>query len=294
MLTSNLKNEIIMYQPGNGEFHMEVRVEGDTVWLTRLQLALLFGRDVKTIGKHIANALKEELKECSTVANFAIVQKEGNRQVTRTIDFYNLDMVLSIGYRVKSSNGVKFRQWANEILRNKLLCRANVNTQIIQVESRLEAKIADHTIQIANLKEKVDFFVRTSIPPVEGLFYEGQVFEAWTFASDLVRFAKRSIVLVDNFVDDQTLKLLEKRSEDASVEIYTRPPKNALDEDLRRFQQQFYPIPVHFTTKVHDRFMLVDGEVYHVGASFKDLGKKLFAFSKLNDFTAEDVLAKLR
>lgn len=251
---------------------------------------MLFEKSKSTINEHILNIFKERELDASES-----MRKIGNSGFsTKPTNIYNLDVIISVGYRVKSHRGTRFRQWATGVLREKLLHKNSVNVQLFQIESRLESKIADHTFQIADLKEKVDFFVRTSIPPVEGLFFEGQVFEAWTFASDLVRFAKRSIVLVDNFVDDQTLKLLEKRLEDASVEIYTRPPKNALDEDLRRFQQQFYPIPVHFTTKVHDRFMLLDGEVYHVGASFKDLGKKLFAFSKLNDFTAEDVLAKLR
>ncbi|WP_407440896.1 virulence RhuM family protein [Fibrobacter sp.] len=287
------KNEIVMYQPESGEFHIEVRVENESVWLNRSQIALLFDRDVKTIGKHIHNALKEELAESPTVANFATVQNEGGRLISRMIEYYNLDMVLSVGYRVKSTRGIKFRQWATGVLRDRLLCRSGANQQLQLVESRLEAKIDRHSAQISDIQEKVDFFVRTSLPPVEGVFCEGQVFDAWAFASNLVRLAKRSIVLIDNFVDDSTLKLLEKRAEGVSVDIYTRPPRNALDEDLRRFQQQFYPIPVHFTAKAHDRFLLIDDTVYFVGASFKDLGKKLFAFAKLSQFTCGEILQKL-
>lgn len=285
------KNEIVMYQPEGGEFHIEVRVENESVWLTQAQMAELFNSTRNNVTLHLKNIFKEkELDKDSVSKDFLLTASDGKKYKTK---LYNLDVIISVGYRVKSINGTRFRQWATGVLRDRLLYRPSANQQLQLVESRLEAKIDKHSAQISEIQEKVDFFVRTSLPPVEGVFCEGQVFEAWSFASNLVRFAKRSVVLIDNFVDDSTLKLLEKRAEGVSVDIYTRPPRNALDEDLRRFRQQFYPIPVHFTMKAHDRFLLIDDTVYFVGASFKDLGKKLFAFAKLSQFTCEEILQKL-
>ncbi len=287
----NEKNEIVMYQPEGGEFHIEVRVENESVWLTQAQMAELFNSTRNNVTLHLKNIFKEkELDKDSVSKDFLLTASDGKKYKTK---LYNLDVIISVGYRVKSINGTRFRQWATGVLRDRLLCRSGANQQLQLVESRLEAKIDRHSAQISDIQEKVDFFVRTSLPPVEGVFCEGQVFDAWAFASNLVRLAKRPIVLIDNFVDDSTLKLLEKRAEGVSVDIYTRPPRNALDEDLRRFQQQFYPIPVHFTAKAHDRFLLIDDTVYFVGASFKDLGKKLFAFAKLSQFTCGEILQKL-
>ena len=204
------ENEIVLYQP-NDAIHLEVRLEEDTVWLNRNQMAILFGRDVKTIGKHIKNALREELKGVATVANFAIVQNEGGRSVVRVVEFYNLDMVLSVGYRVKSSQGILFRQWANTVLKDYLLKGYSINQRFERLEHRM-----------SHAEEKIDFFVRTALPPVEGIFYDGQIFDAYTFVSDLVRSAKRRIILYDNYVDDMVLTLLDKRADGVGAQIYTR------------------------------------------------------------------------
>ena len=181
------KGEIVMYQPDE-TIRLEVRVENETVWLNRQQMASLFGRDVKTIGKHINNALKEELANVSTVANFAIVQNEGGRKVNRTIEFYNLDMILSVGYRVKSSRGVRFRRWSNEMLKHYLMKGYIVNPRIIT----LEHQIAEQGSQIKELQSKVDFFVRSSLPPVEGIFYDGQIFDAYAQIVSMIKQAKQS------------------------------------------------------------------------------------------------------
>ena len=263
------ENEIVLYQP-NEAIHLEVRIEEDTVWLNRNQMAILFGRDVKTIGKHVNNALREELQGMATVAKFAIVQNEGGRSVVRMVEFYNLDMILSVGYRVKSSQGILFRQWANTILKEYLLKGYSINQRFERLEQR-----------VSKTEEKIDFFVRTALPPVEGIFFDGQIFDAYTFVSDLVRSAKSRIILFDNYVDDTVLTLLDKRADGVSAQIYTRSITQQLALDLQRHNAQYRPIAIDAFQNTHDRFLCIDDTVYHIGASLKDLGKKWFAFSRM-------------
>ena len=270
------KGEIVIYQPDEVT-RLEVRVEGETVWLNRHQLASLFGRDVKTIGKHIKNALREELRSLSTVANFATVQKEGDRLVERNVEYYNLDMIISIGYRVKSERGVLFRSWANAILKEYLV-RGYVTNRRIDV---IEESIRKHERRLDEYGEKIDFFVRTSLPPVEGIFYDGQIFDAYVFVSDLVKSARQRIVLIDNYVDESVLLLLSKRAPGVSAEIRTGRMPEQLRLDIQKHNSQYPPIAIIQAQNIHDRFLIVDDVVYHIGASLKDLGKKLFAFSRM-------------
>ena len=260
------KGEIILYQPDD-TIKLEVRIEDETVWLNRQQMAILFGRDVKTIGKHINNALKEELENFSVVANFAITARDGK---TYKVDYYNLDMILSVGYRVKSQKGIQFRKWASAVLKDYILHGYAVNWRIEQLEN----KVAEHDKQIA-------FFVRTSLPPVQGIFYDGQIFDAYVFASELIRAAKSSITLIDNYVDESVLLLLSKRDAGVAASIITRQITQGLAADLARHNQQYPPVVVTESPRFHDRFLIIDDAVYHIGASLKDLGKKLFAFSKM-------------
>ena len=277
-----MENQIILYQPDR-EVKLEVRLENETVWLNRIQLAELFARDVKTIGKHINNALKEELADMATVAKFAIVQNEGGREVTRHIEFYNLDMILSVGYRVKSNRGVEFRRWANKVLKEYLLKGYSVNQRLKSLEEKVDAKLLQHDKQLDYLTDKVDFFVRTSLPPVEGVFYDGQIFDAYKFATDLIRTAKKSILLIDNYVDDSVLLMLSKRDKGVAATIYTHGISNQLNLDIQKYNSQYPRIDVRTFKQSHDRFLIIDNaEVYHIGASLKDLGKKMFAFSKLD------------
>lgn len=176
---------------------LDVRVENDTVWLNRNQIALLFDRDVKTIGKHINNALREELDGLSTVANFATVQIEGSRRVTRNIDYYNLDVILSVGYRVKSKRGIQFRQWANKVLKEYLLRGYSINQRLLHMESRIDHHLSEHDQQIKELSGKVDFFLKTSLPPREGVLFDGQIFDAYVFVRDLIRRARKRVILID-------------------------------------------------------------------------------------------------
>ena len=273
--------EIVMYQPDE-TVRLEVRMEGETVWLSRQQMASLFGRDVKTIGKHINNALKEELRNLSTVAKFAIVQLEGNRMISRLVEFYNLDMVLSVGYRVKSQKGILFRQWANSILKEYLLKGYTVNKRMELLEQR-----------VTRTEETIDFFVRTSLPPVEGIFYDGQIFDAYRFVSDLIRKAKTSVVLIDNYIDDTVFSLLDKRREGVMAIVYTKSVNEQLKLDIKRHNEQYAVIEVSQFNKAHDRFLLIDDEVYHIGASIKDLGKKWFAFTLMHDIKASELVEKM-
>ena len=274
------EGEIILYQP-DGTLKLEVRLEDETVWLNRQQLAILFDRDVKTIGKHIGNALKEELANLATVAKFATVQKEGERNVIRQIEYYNLDMILSVGYRVKSQRGIEFRQWANQVLKESLLKGYSINRRIEQ----LEKTVARHD-------ERIEFFVRTSLPPVEGIFFEGQIFDAYTFASDLVKSARQRIVLIDNYVDESTLMLLSKRKPEVEATIFTARISQILQLDIQRHNAEYPPVTVNEYRQSHDRFLIIDDDIYHIGASLKDLGKKWFAFSRLH-FSPQELLERI-
>ena len=261
------QGEIILYQPDN-EVKLEVRIENETVWLNRSQLAELFARDVKTIGKHVSNALREELAGISVVAKFATTATDGK---VYQVEYYNLDMILSVGYRVKSNRGIEFRRWANKVLKEHLLKGYSINRRLTE----LEHTVAEHS-------RKIDFFVRTSLPPVEGVFYDGQLFDAYKFATDLIRSARQSLLLIDNYVDEPVLLMLSKRNAGVKADIYTQTVSPQLQLDLQKHNSQYPPIDIHTYKKCHDRFLIVDGAVvYHIGASLKDLGKKMFAFSKL-------------
>ena len=271
------RGEIIMYQP-DSEVKLEVRLEDETVWLNRQQMSVLFGRDVKTIGKHVQNALKEELSGISVVANFATTAADGK---IYKVQYYNLDAILSVGYRVKSYRGVEFRRWASKILKEYLLRGYSVN-RLRDVERRVDDRLAEHEHRLNQIDSKIDFFVRTSLPPVEGIFYDGQIFDAYKFASDLIKSARKSILLIDNYVDESVLLMLGKRAPGVTAEIYTQSISRRLRQDLEKYNSQYEPIEIRVYKNSHDRFLIIDGaDVYHIGASLKDLGKKMFAFSKL-------------
>ena len=260
------QGEIILYQPDEA-VKLEVRLEDETVWLTQAQIAELFQRDRTVITKHINNVFKEkELEEKSNVHFLHIANSD------KPVKFFSLDVIISVGYRVKSVRGTQFRQWANKVLKDYLLKGYSINKRL----SELERTVAQHT-------EKIDFFVRTALPPVEGIFYNGQIFDAYKFATDLVKSARRSIVLIDNYVDETVLLMLSKRSVGVSATIYTQRITQQLQLDLDRHNSQYPPIDIRTYRDSHDRFLIVDEtDVYHIGASLKDLGKKMFAFSKLD------------
>ena len=283
------RGEIILYQP-DSEVRLEVRLEEETVWLTQAQIVELFQSSKANISEHIKNIYEQgELDESSTVRDFRTVRQEGRRYVERVLTYYNLDAIISIGFRVNSKRGIQFRQWANNVLKEYLLKGHAVNYRLDQMDTRLQK----HERQIECLTDKVDFFVRTSLPPVEGIFYDGQLFDAYKFAIDLIRSARQSLLLIDNYVDESVLLMLSKRNAGVKADIYTQTVSHQLQLDLQKHNGQYPLIGVHTYKKCHDRFLIIDGtNVWHIGASLKDLGKKMFAFSRL-DLSATAITALL-
>ena len=282
------KGEIVMYQPDE-TIRLEVRMGEETVWLTQQQMADLFNKDRTVIGRHIQNIYKEEeLEKDITCAKFAHMGKEGDQPYEYTA--YNLDVIISVGYRVKSKRGTKFRQWANKVLKEYLLKGYVVDTRI----RSLEQQVSEQGMQIHNLQEKVDFFVRTSLPPVEGIFYDGQIFEAYANIISLIKQAKHSIVLIDNYINVDTLTMLSNRAANVSATIYTRQLSQQQQLDVDRHNQQFPPIAINISQRNHDRFLIIDDVVYLFGASLKDAGKKLFAYIKMQETSAQDLLNSIR
>lgn len=273
------QGEIILYQPDE-EIKLDVRLENETVWLSIDEMSHLFGRDISVIGKHIRNIFKEgELIKDSVWAKFAYTASDGK---TYQVDYYNLDVIISVGYRVKSQRGTQFRQWANKVLKEYLLKGYSINQRINQLENKTDSRLTAHDRQLEELTNKVDFFVRTSLPPVEGIFFDGQIFDAYKFASDLIKSARQSLVLIDNYVDESVLLMLSKRQPGVTATIYTQRITPQFRLDLDRHKDQYPPVDVWTCKLSHDRFLIVDDAVYHIGASLKDLGKKWFAFSKLS------------
>ena len=274
------QGEIILYHPDK-EVKLEVRLENETVWLSIDEMSQLFGRDISVIGKHIRNIFKEEeLVKASVWAKFAYTASDGK---IYQVDYYNLDVIISVGYRVKSHRGTQFRQWANKVLKEYLLKGYSINQRLKDLEEKVDARFVKHERQLDYLTDKVDFFVRTSLPPVEGIFYDGQIFDAYKFAIDLIRTAKKSILLIDNYVDDSVLLMLGKRDKSVTATVYTHTISHQLNLDIRKYNSQYPPIEVKTYKQCHDRFLIIDDtDVYHIGASLKDLGKKMFAFSKLD------------
>lgn len=275
------QGEIILYQPDES-VRMEVRIEDETVWLTQAQIAELFGTKRPAITKHLNNIYKSgELEESSTCSILEHVGNDGKQKYITKL--YNLDAILSIGYRVNSKNATLFRRWANQVLKDYLLKGYAINYRLNNLEQRVDAKFLSYDMQLAKLNEKVDFFVRTSLPPVEGIFFDGQIFDAYAFATNLIKSAKKSLILIDNYVDENTLLMLSKRTTGVDATIYTQRITPQLQLDLTQHNNQYPPINIGTYRQAHDRFLIIDhSDVYHIGASLKDLGKKLFAFSKMD------------
>ena len=269
-MTSN--SEIILYE-SDGVLQLEVRIQDETVWLTQAQMSDLFVTDRTSITKHIRNIYNsKELDENSTCAKIAQVQTEGHRSVTRLMTYYNLDMIISLGYRVNSLRGTQFRIWANRVLKDYLLRGYAANQRFERIEQRLY----DHD-------QKFDLLIKTSLPPLHGIFFDGQIFDAHKFVADLIKSADKEIVLVDNYIDESVLLMLSKRKKNVSATIFTVKISSQLQLDIDKFNVQYPPIEVKIFSKSHDRFLILDAKtVYHIGASLKDLAKKWFAFSKIN------------
>ncbi len=271
-------NEIILYQP-DSTLSLDVRVENETVWLTQAQMTELFQTTRNNITLHIRNIFKEgELEESSVCKESLLTAADGKRYKTK---FYSLDVIISVGYRVKSIRGTQFRIWANKILKDYLLRGYSVNQRLLYMESRIDRRLLEHDKRLDDLTDKVDFFIRTSLPPKEGVFFNGQIFDAHEFICRLIKSANKRIILIDNYVDESVLVQLDNRDADVSALIYTGEISRTFRQSVNRHNRQYAPIDIRTADRIHDRFLIIDDTLYHIGASIKDLGKKLFAFSKL-------------
>ncbi|MBD5172912.1 MAG: DNA-binding protein [Bacteroidales bacterium] len=276
---SSQDNEIILYQP-DSTVKLEVRLENETVWLTQQQMTELFQTSKQNISLHVNNIFREgELDSNSVVKESLTTASDGKKYKTK---YYNLDVIISVGYRVKSLRGTQFRQWANKVIKDYLMKGYAVSQRFERLEYRM-----------AKTEEKIDFILNTSLPPREAIVFDGQIFDAYTLMCDLIRSAKNRIIIVDNYIDDSVFRQLDKRATGVSATIFTPSISRTLRQDLERHNAQYAPIEVKTFRRAHDRFLIIDDTVYHVGASFKDLGKKLTAFSKMEIMTANEFISYL-
>ena len=283
-MDSSPKSEIILYQP-NETVSLEVRLDEDTVWLSQAQMAELFQTTKQNVSLHINNIFKEnELDKNSVVKDYLTTAADGKKYRTT---YYNLDVIISVGYRVKSKRGTQFRQWALKVIKDYMLRGYAINQQMLAMEERIDRQLHNHTEQIQDLQKKVNFFVRTSLPPHQGIFYDGQIFDAYTFINDRIREATTRIILIDNYIDDSVLTILSKRADKVAATIYTKKPSAQLQLDIQKHNAQYPPIDIIAFDRSHDRFLCIDETVYHLGASIKDLGKKWFAFNRMEMPTTE-------
>ncbi|MCQ2606572.1 MAG: virulence RhuM family protein [Bacteroidales bacterium] len=285
----NDRGEIVLYCP-NEEIRMDVRIANETVWLNLSQIAILFDRDRSVISRHIRNVfLEKEQDRNSTVAKIATVQIESGRSIVRQIEYYNLDIIISVGYRVKSVAGVRFRKWANEVLKNYLLNGFSINQRFYH----LEMQVLQHQKDLERHEEKIELFLKTPLPSKDGIFFNGQIFDAYVFVSDVIKKANKRILLIDNYIDESVLSLFSKRKDNVYAAIYTQKISEQLRFDIQKYNNQYPPIDVKIFRQSHDRFLIIDDELYLVGASLKDLGKKWFGFSKMESFSADEIIARL-
>ena len=280
------ENQIIVYQP-NGVMRIDVRFDGETVWLLQSQIAELFSCSLENVRLHLKNIYAcGELEKMATSKESLEVRKEGNRSVTRKFLYYNLDAIISIGYRVNSIVGVRFRQWATQVIKERMFAGAALAAQFAAIDRRL----LSHEKDIVELKDKVDFFVQTQTPPLQGVFYDGQLWDARALVLKLVAGAKRSLILIDNWATPEVLDLFAKKRKGVRLTIFTSEhfkkgvPKHLISPaDVTTFNAQYPKLAVRYTESFHDRFLIIDDkELYLIGASLKDLGRKCFAFTKLD------------
>ncbi|MDD3738731.1 MAG: RhuM family protein [Lentimicrobiaceae bacterium] len=279
-----MSSEILLYQSNELTERIEVRLEEDTVWLSQQQMATLFQQTKQNISLHINNCFREkELDKISTVKEYLTVQKEGNRNVRRKIEYYNLDVIISVGYRVKSKQGTQFRIWATNVLKDYLLKGYALNQRMNRVENTVE--------KLAEKVDDISFQIKSNELPIQGVFFEGQIFDAYELVSKIIRSAEKNIVLIDNYIDETTLTHLTKKNKNVKVLLLTKSISKELQLDVQKANAQYGNFEIKKFTQSHDRFIIIDGtEVYHLGASLKDLGKKWFAFAKMDKNSVENIL----
>ena len=288
-----MTNEIVLYQPDES-VQLEVRVQDESVWLSQQQMAELFATNRTSILRHISNIYKtHELEESATCAKIAQVRQEGNRTIVRQIPFYNLDMIISVGYRVNSIRGTRFRQWANKIIKDYMLRGYAVNQRLLAVEERMDRKFSAIESELRDHREKIDFFVRTNMPPAEQIFFEGQFFEARVLLEKLIKMAKKRVIIIDGYIDAATFEMLDVRAKGVTADIYSDSEYKTL-RDSHNASKGKQPVNSHKWSKSsHDRWVIIDDTLYHCGHSVKDLGKKLSAIMRM-DWDPETVLKEVR
>ena len=296
------KNEIVVYQPDE-TLRLETRYAAESIWLPQLLIAELFGVQKAAISKHLKNIYATgELKREATVSKMETVQIEGGRTVTRIQEFFNLDAIIAVGYRVNSPRATQFRIWATQVLKNYLLRGYAINQRLSLIEDKTDRRFAAHDRRLTSLEEKVDFFVQTQTPPLQGVFYDGQLWDARVFANKLVKSAKKSLVVIDNWATVETLDMLAAKRNGVAVTVVTsehrdrkgNPRPKILPADIAKFNAQYPTLSVLFRENFHDRFLVIDDkELYLIGASFKDLGKKCFAFTRLDPSEIPGIKARI-
>ena len=282
------KGEIVIYQPDEIT-RLEVKVNDDTVWLTQSQMSLLFQRNQSVIARHIKNIFDE--KELIRDSNMQILHNTLSK--FKPVSIYSLDVIISVGYRVKSLRGTQFRQWANKVLKDYLLNGYAIRHRLNEFEDRIDRRMLQFDKRLDEQERKMDILVHSSQLPKQGIFYDGQIYDAYAFVSDLIRKAVNRIVLIDNYIDDTVLTLMDKRATEVDAVIYTGKLTKQLQLDVEKHNTQYSPIEVRVFSKAHDRFLIIDDEVYLIGASIKDLGKKWFGFTLMENTSADDLLRKI-
>ena len=276
----DINSNVVVYCSDDNTLQLAVQISDETVWLTQQQMVALFDTTKPNVSMHIKNVYNEgELEEAATVKDFLTVQKEGGRQVSRRVRYYNLDVIISVGYRVKSKRGTQFRQWANRVLKDYLLKGYAVNQQLLYVEQRLDNRLVEHEKRLDNVEQKIDFFVRTNALPVEQVFFDGQFFDARVLLEKLIKTATQRVVIIDAYVDAATFEILDVRNAGVTADIYSGKDLTAL-RNIHNSAANVEPIDTHiWTTPSHDRWLIVDNNLYHCGHSLKDMGRKLSAIT---------------
>ena len=297
---NEVQGEVIFYQPDN-TMRLEVRLEDETVWLTQQQMVTLFQSSKANVSEHIRNIYDQgELEQEATVRNFRTVRKEGNRMVNRTLTYYNLDTIISVGFRVNTKRGIMFRQWANRTLKEYLLRGYAFHQQMIAMQRQIDVRLEEQNERLSAVEnhlhehdQKFDMIVKTPELPNEGVFFDGQIFDAFKLVMQLIKSAEHRIILIDNYINEEILTMFDQRANGVTACINTARIDSAMQLAIQRHDAQYDPIPVNVFRMSHDRWLIIDDKVYHFGASLKDLGKKWFGVSLYQDITPEELLSKI-
>jgi hypothetical protein len=297
---NEMQGEVIFYQP-DSTMRLEVRLEDETVWLTQQQMVDLFQSSKANVSEHIRNIYDQgELEQEATVRNFRTVRKEGNRMVNRTLTYYNLDAIISVGFRVNTKRGIMFRQWANRTLKEYLLRGYAFHQQMIAMQRQIDVRLEEQNERLSAVEnhlhehdQKFDMIVKTPELPNEGVFFDGQIFDAFKLVMQLIKSAEHRIILIDNYINEEILTMFDQRANGVTACIYTARIDSAMQLAIQRHDAQYDPIPVNVFRMSHDRWLIIDEKVYHFGASLKDLGKKWFGVSLYQDITPEELLSKI-